>query len=57
VKTPRKQASPCTIDVRLPRETIQHLRKIARLAKLTVDQVVAVIIATKIVQTREKGGG
>lgn len=55
-KTPVKQASPNTIDVRLPRETIQQLRKIARLAKLTVDQVAAVIIATKVVQTREQGG-
>lgn len=56
MKTPRKQASPNTLSVRLPRETITTMRKIARLSKLTVDQVAAVIIATKIVQTREQGG-
>jgi len=56
VKTPRKQAPRATLTVNLPLTVIRQLQEIANVAGLTVDQVVAVVIATKLVQMKLEEG-
>ncbi len=42
------------LSFRLPTETASTLREIAKLADVTVDQVVTVILATRIVTERKR---
>jgi len=55
VKTPRKQAPRATISLHLPAATLRELRAIARTSGCTLDDVFAVIVATKLVQLKRKG--
>lgn len=43
---------PTTISVRLPKSTMRRLRKIARLADVTVEQAILVYLATDMVAGR-----
>jgi hypothetical protein len=49
----KKPAKRVRISFTLPTETNETLREIARVADCTVDQVVTVILATRIVTERK----
>jgi cell division ATPase FtsA len=52
----KKPAPRSTITLTLPIDVIRQLQEIANLAGLTVDQVVSVVIASRLVQLKREGG-
>lgn len=51
-KASRARSNKTQTSLRLPTETLSQLRAIAKLSCTSLDQVVSVIVATKLVQTQ-----